>query len=431
MFAPASRDLLDQVGVPGPVEDADRHVGDAGPLGLGDAAQVLRRAGVDVDHVGAVRADGDLLHVEDRARVEHRAALGHREHRQRARHALAHQRGAVDRVDRDVHLGAGAVADLLAVEQHRGFVLLALADHHDAAHRDRVDQLAHGVDGGAVAAVLVAAADPAAGRHRGGLGDPDQVEGDVAVEILRDPGAGHGGLLASLRVRVYRSSHAAGLKVPPAATWLTMAGWNPRERPTERPRSRRHCAAGRSRTARRPAHLADRSCSAVAGAIAARHGAVARGPARADRAAADLLPRRAQRRRAGDRRPGCGDPAGPAGAGVPGAWAERPGDDWHVSSGDLPAGAEGATLRIGYVDAGRRPAPAGAEQRAGGDAAARRARARTPGRPAPSARTTAPGGGTRPARRDAPWCWPEPGRTIIVVGQTDEENLETLASSVS
>ena len=80
-----------------------------------------------------------------------------------------------------------AVADLLAVEQHGRLVLLALADHDDAAHRDGADELAHRVDGRAVAAVLVAAPDPAAGGHRGRLGDPDELHGEVAVGRLAAP----------------------------------------------------------------------------------------------------------------------------------------------------------------------------------------------------------------------------------------------------
>src|SRR3954464_12723764 len=47
------------------------------------------------------------------------------------------------------------------------------ADPPAPAHRPRRPQLAHRVDGRAVATDLVAAADPAAGRHRGGLGHPD------------------------------------------------------------------------------------------------------------------------------------------------------------------------------------------------------------------------------------------------------------------
>ena len=135
----------------------------------------------DVQHVRGVGPDGDLVHVEHRRRVEHRAAVGHRQHRDGVGHALAHQRGAVDRVDGEVALRAVAVADLFAVVQHRRLVFFALADDHHAAHRHRVDQLADRVDRRAVAALLVAAAHPAAGGHGAGLGDPDQFHGQVAV----------------------------------------------------------------------------------------------------------------------------------------------------------------------------------------------------------------------------------------------------------
>ena len=79
--------------------------------------------------------------------------------------------------------GRAAVADLLAVEEHRRFVLLALADHDDAVHRDRVEHVAHRVDGGAVGGDLVAAADPAGGGQGGGLGDAHQLQRDVAVGL--------------------------------------------------------------------------------------------------------------------------------------------------------------------------------------------------------------------------------------------------------
>ena len=150
-------------------------------LGLGDPADVHRDGGVDVDEVGGLGAGDQLVHVEDRGRVEHGAAVGGGQDGDGVRHALGGQRGAVDRVHGDVDLGAGAVADPLAVEEHRGFVLLALADDDDAVHRDGGDEGPHGPDGGAVRAVLVAAADPAAGGHGGGLGDPDELQGEVAV----------------------------------------------------------------------------------------------------------------------------------------------------------------------------------------------------------------------------------------------------------
>ena len=179
--APASRISCDQLLVARAVEDADGDVAGRALLGLRDPADVLGDRGGDVDDVGGGRTGGDLLHVEDRRRVEHRAAVGHRHDRDRVGHALGHQRRAVDRVDRDVALGALPVADLLAVVEHRRVVLLALADDDDALHAHRADQRAHRVDRGAVAAVLVAAADPPARGHRGRLGDPHQLEGQVAV----------------------------------------------------------------------------------------------------------------------------------------------------------------------------------------------------------------------------------------------------------
>ena len=77
--------------------------------------------------------------------------------------------------------GPLAVADLLAVVEHRRLVLLALADHDDALHRDRVDHQAHQVDGRLVGGDLVAATDPARGAHRRRLRDPDELESEVPV----------------------------------------------------------------------------------------------------------------------------------------------------------------------------------------------------------------------------------------------------------
>ena len=94
------------------------------------------------------------------------------------------ERGAVDRVDGDVHRGRGAVADLLAVEQHRRFVFFALADHDDAVHRDAVEDDAHRLDGRAVGGVLVAASHPAAAGERGGLGGTHQFHREVAIRAL-------------------------------------------------------------------------------------------------------------------------------------------------------------------------------------------------------------------------------------------------------
>ena len=167
-----------------PVEDDDGDVGRALVLGLGDAAMFSATGQRDVDDVGGVGAGDQLLHVEDGARVVHRAAVGDGHARRWRWSGRWPQPRAVDRVDRDVAVRAGAVTDVLAVEEHGRVVLLALADDDHAVHRHGADQGAHGVDGRAVGAVLVAAADPAAAGQRRRLGDADQLQRQVAVRLL-------------------------------------------------------------------------------------------------------------------------------------------------------------------------------------------------------------------------------------------------------
>ena len=52
-------------------------------LALATQADVLADRRADVDDVDALGTHDDLVHVEDRGRVEHRAALGHGDHRDR------------------------------------------------------------------------------------------------------------------------------------------------------------------------------------------------------------------------------------------------------------------------------------------------------------------------------------------------------------
>ena len=87
-------------------------------------------------------------------------------------------------IDRDVDLRRRAVADLLAVVEHRRLVLLALPDHHHAVHLDRLEHEAHAVDGGLVGRLLVSHAHQRRGRQRGGLGHPHELQGQVAVGPL-------------------------------------------------------------------------------------------------------------------------------------------------------------------------------------------------------------------------------------------------------
>ena len=181
---------LDDGLVPRAVQDHDRHLLGPDALGLRDGAHVLVGRRRDVDRVGGLGADRHLLHVDGGAGEEHRVARGQRDDGERVRLAVGGEPGPVDRVDGDVDAGPLAVADLLAVEQHGRLVLLALADHDGAVHRDAVDHEPHRVDGGPVGGQLVAAADPAARGQRGGLRHADQLHREVAVGALLGAHAG-------------------------------------------------------------------------------------------------------------------------------------------------------------------------------------------------------------------------------------------------
>src|SRR5439155_11091509 len=112
---------------------------------------------------------------------EHRAALGHRHHRDGVRHTERGEPGSFERVDRHVHLGRLGVPHPLPVVEHRGLVLLALPDHHDPVHGDRAEHQAHGVDRCLVRRLLVPPTHPPAGPQGGRLGHPHQLQREVAV----------------------------------------------------------------------------------------------------------------------------------------------------------------------------------------------------------------------------------------------------------
>ena len=115
---------------------------------LGEGVEVLGRRAPDVAGALGPGPDGQLLHVDARAGVEHGAPLGHGDDGQRAAAALGGQGRPVDGVDGDVGQRGRAVADLLPVEEHRGVVLLALADDHDPVHRHARQHGPHGLDRG-------------------------------------------------------------------------------------------------------------------------------------------------------------------------------------------------------------------------------------------------------------------------------------------
>jgi hypothetical protein len=72
---------------------------------------------------------------------------------------------------------------VLAVEQHRRLVLLALADHHDAVEVDRAEELAHRIHGRAVGAELVTLADERHRADRGRLGRAHEFEREVPIGV--------------------------------------------------------------------------------------------------------------------------------------------------------------------------------------------------------------------------------------------------------
>ena len=112
--------------------------------------------------------------------MQEAAPLGQRHGGDGVRPALGGQRGAFQRINRDIHRRA-ATADLLADEQHRGLIHLALADHHGAVDLHGIEGLPHRLHRGAIGLVLLAQTNPARRRQRRRLGHPYQLHRQVTV----------------------------------------------------------------------------------------------------------------------------------------------------------------------------------------------------------------------------------------------------------
>ena len=200
--------IVDERVMAGSVENAHGQIGDPLTLRSGNLLEVPLDRSRDVDHVNTVRPDDELLHVENRAGIEHRTALGYRDDGDSVGHPFCCESCAVDWVDRDIDFCTAAISDALPVEQHWCSVLLALTDDDDPVHRDAADQCSHRVHCGTIGAVLVSTANPTGRGHGGGFGDPDELEGQVAIWRLG------GSLVHSFsvvsrdgRVLVIRASH--------------------------------------------------------------------------------------------------------------------------------------------------------------------------------------------------------------------------------
>ena len=151
-------------------------------LGLGETQDVFvgRRVEID-DALRIAGADRDLVHI-DVGRVQQRAVLGHGERGDGARHVLGAQRRAFERIDGDVDLRARLGADLLADEQHRRLVHLALADHDRAVDRQLVEFAPHGVDRGLIGFLFGAAPAQPRRRDRGALGHAHDLDREDALK---------------------------------------------------------------------------------------------------------------------------------------------------------------------------------------------------------------------------------------------------------
>ena len=204
-------DLRDQLLMARPVEDQRDQIADLDILGPGQIGEVLARRGVDVDHLlGQAAADRDLVHVGV-GRVEEAAGAGHRDAGDRVRAAGRGDRGALERIERDVDLGPAARADLLADVEHRRLVALALADHHGALDVEHVERLAHRVDRRLIGRVLVAATHPGRARDRRALGHPHRLEREVA--ILESDLVRHGSALPLGRAAAAPASYKASIRI--------------------------------------------------------------------------------------------------------------------------------------------------------------------------------------------------------------------------
>jgi hypothetical protein len=171
-------DLRDQPLVARPVEDHDRDVDDLPAERVGDPVEVVGRALADVDLAGHDGPDAELLEVRVWG-VGEAALLRRGEDRDRVALAVGHEVRALERIDRDVDLGDVVLvvpADLLADEQHRRLVALALTDDDRAGELDLVHRPAHRLDRRPVGLVLLASPHETGRGQRRGLRHANHLE---------------------------------------------------------------------------------------------------------------------------------------------------------------------------------------------------------------------------------------------------------------
>ena len=153
-------DLAHRLVVALAVEHHDHHVADVGPLALGDQPERLAGSGRSRSSRSAISgppAIFSMYTIGPGLNIVPRSASAITEIALGIPSAVSAR--ALERVDRDVDLRRAAVADLLAVVEHRRLVLLPLPITTTPSIETAVEHVAHRVDGRLVGTLLVAAAD--------------------------------------------------------------------------------------------------------------------------------------------------------------------------------------------------------------------------------------------------------------------------------
>ena len=165
------------------VENNSGQIFDSLAIGPGDSLQVLGDRRFDVDLALRRRPDSDLVHVDEWPWVEHRAARRNGHGREGVVGTVGQGTRAVNRINSNVHLRPSPRADALTVEQHRGMILLALADDNDRIHLNGIQHQSHRFNRGTVSSDLIAATHLTTGRQCGRLGHAHQFQRQVACRF--------------------------------------------------------------------------------------------------------------------------------------------------------------------------------------------------------------------------------------------------------
>jgi hypothetical protein len=109
--------------------------------------------------------------------VQEGATIAYRQDRQRIGLSHCGHACAFDGIDGNIHRIAQPGTDVFADIQHRGFINLTFTDHDPAINIHPVEHNAHGIDGGTVGGVFVAASQPFITRKCGGFGNAGKFDG--------------------------------------------------------------------------------------------------------------------------------------------------------------------------------------------------------------------------------------------------------------